>query len=155
VPEDASGPGDRGASPRVAGARGSQQAGEGGPAGPPHELVDRRREREFAAPVEAVQELRHEGLEPVRADPPTGLPEDLRGGRHLRAVRPRAAAGPRRGRGRGARWSRRMADHDLIQELAFLGPRGLPVTLPLHGGVLPKAGSRHGSLLGWIGNRDF
>ena len=45
--------------------------------------------------------------------------------------------------------------HDLVQELAFRGPRGLPVTLPLHGGVLPKAGSRHGSLLGWIGNRDF
>ena len=45
--------------------------------------------------------------------------------------------------------------HDLIQKLAFLGPGRLPIPLALDRGVLPKAGSRHGSLLGQIGNRDF
>jgi hypothetical protein len=45
--------------------------------------------------------------------------------------------------------------HDFIQELVFFGPGGLPIPLPLDRGVLAKAGSRHGSLLGWIGNRDF
>jgi hypothetical protein len=143
-------------------AGGAQQPGERGPASLPHQLVDRQGEGEFAASEEAVQELWHERMEPVGADPTAGLPEDLGGG-HLGAVRAWAAAGP----GPGAR-PRRAAEqpdgrfavdpghgHDLIQQLAFLGPSRLPVVLPLHGGVLPKAGSRHGSLLGWIGNRDL
>jgi hypothetical protein len=45
--------------------------------------------------------------------------------------------------------------HDFIQELVFFGPGGLPIPLPLDRGVLAKAGSRHGTLLSWIGNRDF
>ena len=96
-------------------------------------------------------------------DPAAGLPEDLGGGRHLRAVGARAA--PRAWRGPRPRRTTEQPDrrlavdaghgHDLIQELAFLGPGRLPIPLALDRGVLPKAGSRHGSLLGWIGNRDF
>jgi hypothetical protein len=44
---------------------------------------------------------------------------------------------------------------NLVQELALLGPVGLLVPLPLSGGVLSQAGSCHGALLRWIGNRDF
>ena len=96
-------------------------------------------------------------------DPAAGLPQDLGGGRHLRAVGARAAPRPWRGprpRRTTEQPDRRLAvdaghGHDLIQELAFLGPGRLPIPLALDRGVLPKAGSRHGSLLGWIGNRDF
>jgi hypothetical protein len=45
--------------------------------------------------------------------------------------------------------------HDLIQQLPLLCARRLPVALPLHRGVLPKAGSCHGLLLCAVGNRDF
>jgi hypothetical protein len=45
---------------------------------------------------------------------------------------------------------------DLVQELPLLGARRPQVALPLDGGVLPKAGSCHGLLLGGgVGNRDF
>jgi len=43
----------------------------------------------------------------------------------------------------------------LVQELVLLGSRGVLVSLPLHGGVLSQARSRHGALLIRIGNRDF
>jgi hypothetical protein len=45
--------------------------------------------------------------------------------------------------------------HDFVQELPLLGARRLQVALPQDGGVLPKAGSCHGLLLGGVGNRDF
>jgi hypothetical protein len=45
--------------------------------------------------------------------------------------------------------------HDLVQEQSLLGARRPQVPLPLDGGVLPKAGSCHGFLLGGVGNRDF
>ena len=45
--------------------------------------------------------------------------------------------------------------HNLVQQPALLGSRGLQVPQPLHGSVLSQAGSRHGALLGEIGNRDF
>ena len=44
---------------------------------------------------------------------------------------------------------------ELVQELVLLGSRGVLVSLPLHGGVLPQTRSRHGALLVGIGNRDF
>jgi len=37
----------------------------------------------------------------------------------------------------------------------FLGSGGTLVPLPLHGGILAQARSRHGALLQEIGNRDF
>ena len=46
-------------------------------------------------------------------------------------------------------------DDQLVQELVLLGSRGVLVSLPLHGGVLPQARSRHGALLVGIGDRDF
>jgi hypothetical protein len=142
---------------------GPQQPGERGAAGLPHELVHRRRKGELAAPEETVQQFRHEGMEPMGADPAAGQPQDRGRGGDVRAVRARAPARPRRRP--GPRRAAEEADdglavdagdgHDLIQELAFLGPGRVPIALPLDGGILPKAGSRHGSLLGWIGNRDF
>src|SRR5207245_3890336 len=45
-------------------------------------------------------------------------------------------------------------DH-LVQQPMLLGSPRLLVPLPLHGGVLAQAGSRHGGLHGRIGNRDF
>jgi hypothetical protein len=45
--------------------------------------------------------------------------------------------------------------NDLVQELALLRPGGLLVPLSLSRDVLSQAGSRHGALLRWIGNRDF
>jgi hypothetical protein len=44
--------------------------------------------------------------------------------------------------------------HDLIQELAFLRPSCLSVSLPLDDGVLPTAARVTGSLR-WTANRDF
>jgi hypothetical protein len=43
----------------------------------------------------------------------------------------------------------------LVQQPVLVAPAGLLVPLALHGGVLPQAGSRHGGLLGRIGDRDF
>ena len=46
-------------------------------------------------------------------------------------------------------------DH-LVQEPVLLGSGGALIPLPLDGGVLPKAGSCHGTLLFVaVGNRDF
>ena len=99
----------------------------------------------------------------MRTDPATRLPEYLGGGGDRRPVGPRTAAPP--GRRPGPWQTAEQPDgrfavdaghgHHLIQELALLGAGRLPIPLPLHGGVFSKAGSRHGSLLGWIGNRDF
>jgi hypothetical protein len=102
-------------------------------------------------------------MEPMRADPATGLPQDLGHGGDLQAVRagPATRAGCRPGPPRpteqpdGGFAMDACDGHDFIQELVFFGPGGLPIPLPLDRGVLAKAGSRHGSLLGWIGNRDF
>ena len=82
-----------------------------------------------------------------------------------------ATAGPyRRGRPSGATRSRaqrasQQADsrlamqpgdrHHLGQQPVFFRPRRAQVTLPLHGGILPQTGSRHGHLLVGVGNRDL
>ena len=113
--------------------------------------------------IEPVQEFRHEGVQPMGPDLAAGLPQDLGGGGDVGPVAARAA-GPRGGR--RAPW--RPAQHadgglavhpadrdDLVQELPLLGARGLQVTIPLDGGVFPKAGSCHGLLLAGVGNRDF
>ena len=115
--------------------RQAQQAGERGAAGLPHELVDGRGEGEFAAPEQAVQELRHEGLEPVGANPATGLPQDLGRGGDLWAVQARAPAGPRQRPG-----PRRATEqpngrlpvdaghgHDFVQQPVLLGASGAVV----------------------------
>ena len=119
---------------------------------------------ERAEAEQAVEEFGHEGVQTMGPISAAGLPEDLGGGRHAGPYargrpprRPAWRAGPRR---TAEQPDRRLAvdaghGHDLIQELAFLGPGRLPIPRPLDRGVLSKAGSRHGSLLGWIGNRDF
>jgi hypothetical protein len=97
------------------------------------------------------------------ADAATGLPEDLGSGRDLGAVASRPARPRRRQRAAGGTPQQaddRLAVHagdddDLVQELTLLRPGGLLVPLSLSCGVLAQAGSRHGALLGWIGNRDF
>jgi hypothetical protein len=163
VSKDGTGAGDCRAARRVVGAGGRQQPGEGGAAGLSHELGDGRGDRELSASQKAVQELGHEGMEPMRADPATGLPQDLGHGGDLRAVRawPTTRAGccpgpPRTAEQPDGRFPVNAGHgHDLIQALPFLGSRGLPIALALDRGVLPKTGSRHGSLLDWIGNRDF
>ncbi len=102
-------------------------------------------------------------MEPVGADPAAGLPQDLSGGGDLGAVagRPPGARGPcRRSRLAAQQPDGGLAMNasdgdDLVQELPLLGARRLQVTLPLDDGVLPKAGSCHGLLLGGVGNRDF
>ena len=97
------------------------------------------------------------------ADAAAGVPEDLDGGGDFRPVPPRPARAGRRGRHpRRApqQPNGRLSVHardgdDLVQEPTLLAVRGVLVPLPLNGGVLPQAGSGHGALLGWIGNRDF
>ncbi len=144
-------------------AGGPQQPGERGAARLPHELVHRRDEGQFAVPEEAVQELRHEGMQPVGADPAAGLPEDLGGGGHRRAILARAATGARRRpgpRGAAEQPDGRLAveaghGHDLVQQPVLLGARGALVPLALLGGVLSQARSGHRHLLGGFGNPDF
>ena len=112
---------------------------------------------------EALEQLGHEGVQPMGADPPARLPQDRGGRRDRRAVLARPAPRPRhrpRARGPAQQPDGRLAvhagdRHDLVQELPLLGSRGLPVALPLDRGVFPKAGSCHGLLPAGVGNRDF
>jgi hypothetical protein len=126
-------------------------------------LLDVRGHRQFAVLDQALAQLGHEGVQPMGADPTARLPQDLGGRDDRRAVlaRPAARAGHRsRARGTAQQPDGRLAvdardRHNLVQELPLLRARRLPVALPLDGGVLPKAGSCHGTLLGGVGNRDF
>lgn len=157
------GSGEGGTPPRVVGAGGPQQPGERGPARLPHKLVDRWGKGEFPAPEEAVQELRHEGLEPMGADAAAGLPQDLGHGGHRGAVGARAATGPGcRPEPRDAtkQPDRRLAvdaghGHDFVQQPMLLGSSRPLVPLALLGRVLPQARSGHRHLLGGFGNPDF
>ena len=161
--QDGAGAREGRAARRVLGPGGAEEPGERGAARLAHELVDGREQGELPVPEEAVEQLRHEGVEPMRTDPATRLPEYLGGGGDRRPVGPRTAARP--GRRPGPWQTAEQPDgrfavdaghgHHLIQELALLGAGRLPIPLPLHCGVFSKAGSRHGSLLGWIGHRDF
>jgi hypothetical protein len=45
--------------------------------------------------------------------------------------------------------------HRLGQQSVLFRPRRAQVPLPLHGGILPQTGSRHGYLLVGVGNRNF
>ena len=142
---------------------GASRPRERGATGLPQQLVDLGGEGEFAELREPVEEFGREGMEPVGADPPAGLPEDLCGGGDLVPVAARAPGArcspPRLGLAAEQSDGRLAVNaghgHDLVQELLLLGSRRPQVALPLDGRVLPKAGSGHGSLLSGIGNRDF
>src|SRR5262249_57424959 len=69
---------------------GSEQAGEGGPARLPHQLLDSGGQTQFVPPQEPVEQLRHEGVQAMGADTGTGLPEQLDSGRDPRAGLTRA-----------------------------------------------------------------
>jgi hypothetical protein len=93
-----------------------------------------------------------------------GVSQNFGGDRHLGALLPRPAAGPGVTRRRGARRSGRMAASRCRPVTATtsyrrrpFAPRveASPYRTPLHGRVLVQARSRHGTLLGAIGNRDF
>jgi len=128
---------------------------EGRGAGLAKELVDLGGDLQRAALHQTVQELGHEGMQPMGANVAGGLPHhDDRGGER-RAVE-RRAPGVRRPRW-GAEASPEQPDDalamqacdrdDLVQQRALLGAAGPLVPLLLPAGVLPKAGSRHGALL--------
>jgi len=144
-------------------AGGRQQPREGRTTRLPDELLDRGGHREFPAPDEPLEEFGHERMQPVGPDPAAGLPQHRGRRGDVGAVAPRAASV--RGRRREPRRAAEQPDgglamharhsHELVQELVFLGSRGVLVALPLPGGVLPQARSRHGALLVGIGNRDF
>ena len=117
----------------------------------------------FAGLPEPVEQFRDEGVKAMRPDPTAGLPEHLgrRGDRGSVAARPsNARRGGHRPRHPSEQPDRRLSVHaghgdHLVQQPMLVGPAGLLVPLPLHGGVLAQAGSRHGGLHGRIGNRDF
>ena len=164
MPEPGAHVGGRGPAPRPRDARGGEQPAESGGTDLPDELVDRGRQPQLTVAREPIEELGHEGMEPLRPDAPGGLPEDLERLGHRRSVDrwpPRARARRRRPRGAGEAAGRRLAvqagdGDDLVQEGAFLCTRRRQIALPLHRRVLPQAWSRHGLLprLG-MGNRDF
>jgi hypothetical protein len=104
---------------------------------------------ELAALNEPIEQLGHEGVQAMRADAATGLPQHLRRGGHVRTIASRPA-GARRG-GRGARRASEQRDgrlpmhaghgDGLVQQAVLLGAGGMLVPLSLHGRVLPQAGS--------------
>ena len=155
----------RGRAPwRPARPRRGEQAAEGGHTRVAHELVDLGRQDELLVAAQAIEQFRYEGLEPLRADVPGGLPQDLDRLRHGQAIDawPPCA----RARRRSTRRSPQQADrclavqarygNDLVQERALLCSRGGQVPPTLHRRVLPQTRSCHGLLprLG-VGNRDF
>jgi hypothetical protein len=81
---------------RPGGARRREQAAEGRHAHVPHELVHLGRERELAVARQAVEQFRHEGVEPRRPDVSRGAPQHFNRGGHGRAVDARAPSAPRR-----------------------------------------------------------
>ena len=101
--------GGRCAAPGILRAGRGQEPGQRWADGLPQQLVHGGGQRKFAELGQPLEQLRHKGVEPMSADPATGLPQDLGGRRHLRAVRARPSPGPGVGRGRGARRSSRMA----------------------------------------------
>jgi hypothetical protein len=163
VLEPGAGAGRREAPVRQGAPKGRQEAGEGGGADLAQVLVDLGSDPHVATPGQAIEQLGEEGMPPVRADVARGLGEQLGRGGHGGAVPARAArAGATRG------WAQRapqQADgrlamqpgdrHHLGQQPVFFRPRRAQVALPLHGGILPQTGSRHGHLLAGVGNRDF
>jgi hypothetical protein len=140
-----------------------QEPRERGATDLPQELVDGRRQGQVAALGEPVEELRHKRLESMGADAATGLPQDRGRGGDLGPVATRAAARARL-RSRPGHASQQPDSgfavqagngHHLVQEPVLLEPARVLVPLTLNRGILPKAGSRHGHLLGGLGNRDF
>src|SRR5437879_3613428 len=76
VPEPGAHVGGRGPVPRPRGARGGEQPAEGGGTDLPDEPVDLGRQPQLTVAREPIEELGHEGMEPLRPDAPGGLPED-------------------------------------------------------------------------------
>jgi hypothetical protein len=140
-----------------------QQPGQRGAADLADQLVDVGGEAQLAALPKAVEEFGHEGVEPMGADPPARLPQDLGGAGDGRAVLPRAAARP--GCRPGPRRAAQQPDgrlaveaghgHHFVQEPMLLGARGVLIPLALFGRVLSPARSRHGHFLGGFGNPGF
>ncbi len=103
-----------------AGPRRRQQAGEGGATGRAEPLGDGGGHRQCAALHEAVEEVGHEGVEAMGADPPARLPQHFGDAGDRGAVLARAAARPGRGPRRAAeRPDGRLAmdadyDHDFV-----------------------------------------
>jgi len=163
LPEPAPGARARRAPPWVLRAGRGQQAGERRAAGLAQALLDGRAHGQFAVLNQALEQLGHEGVQPMGPDPAARLPQDLGGHRDRGAVLARPAA--RAGRAPRARGATQQSDgglavdardrHDLVQERSLLGPRALQVALPLDRGVFPKAGSCHGLLPTGVRNRDF
>ena len=162
LPEPGPGARARGAPARILRTGRGQQAGERRAAGLAQALLDVRGHGQFAVLNQAVEQLGHEGVQPMGPDPAARLPQDLGGRRDRRAILARPAA--RAGRAARARGAAQQSDgglavdardrHDLVQELSLLGTRALQVALPLDRGVFPKAGSCHGLLPTGVGNRD-
>jgi len=109
VLQDGAGAREGRAARRVLGPGGAEEPGERGAARLAHELVDGREQGELPVPEEAVEQLRHEGVEPMRTYPVTRLPEYLGGGGDRRPVGRGRPPGPGVVRGRGRRRSSRMA----------------------------------------------
>jgi hypothetical protein len=70
VPEPGAHVGGRGPAPRPRGARGGEQPAEGGGTYLPDELVDLGRQPQLPVAREPIEELGHEGREPLRPDAP-------------------------------------------------------------------------------------
>src|SRR5713226_7523947 len=73
VPEPGAHVGGRGPAPRPRGARGGEQPAEGGGTDLPDELVDLGRQPQLTVAREPIEELGHEGMEPLRPDAPGRL----------------------------------------------------------------------------------
>src|SRR5439155_7481280 len=131
------------------GARAKNERSESGQGSQPLETIERRATSENPLRATTINDFGKLGT--ALGGTPTiveRLPRRVRG-------RPaRGAAGDTRAARRSNRMAARDGD-DLVQEPTLLAVRGVLVPLPLNGGVLPQAGSGHGALLGWIGNRDF
>ena len=163
VREPGAGAGRREAPVGQGASKGRQEAGEGGGADLAQVRVDLGRDPHVATPSQAIEQLGEEGVPAVGADVAGGLGEQVGRGGHGGAVSAWAArAGATRG---GAQRASPQADgrlamqpgdrHHLGQQPVFFRPRRAQVPLPLHGGILPQTGSRHGHLLVGVGNRDF
>lgn len=99
----------------------------------------------------------------MRADTAAGLPQHGGGAGDIGPVQPRAAGarGPTRRPGDPAQQpdgglAVNPGDgHHFVQQLALVRAGGCQVPLALALGILAQAGSGHGLLQEWLGNRDF
>ena len=100
---------DGGGPPREPRAGRRQQPGQRRAADLADQFVDVGGETQLAALPEAVEEFGHEAVEPMGADPPARLPQDLGGAGDAAPYSRGRPPGPGVGRGRGGRRNSRMA----------------------------------------------